>query len=68
MEKILAALLADPTAEYRGKPFWAWNGELKKEELFRQIDAFREMGFGGFSCIPERGLKQNIWAIHGLSL
>ena len=49
--------MADPTAEYRGKPFWAWNGELKKEELFRQIDAFREMGFGGFFMHSRTGLK-----------
>ena len=27
----------EPGAEYRGKPFWAWNGELSKDELIRQI-------------------------------
>lgn len=57
MEKKTAELLADPPAEYRGKPFWAWNGELKKEELFRQIDAFRKMGFGGFFMHSRTGLK-----------
>ena len=39
-------LFRDPTAEYRGTPFWAWNDMLDKEELERQIDVFREMGLG----------------------
>ena len=31
-------LFEHPTAEYRGTPFWAWNCDLKKDELLRQID------------------------------
>jgi hypothetical protein len=27
----------EPGNAYRGKPFWAWNGELEEEELIRQI-------------------------------
>ncbi len=50
-------LFENPTNEYRGKPFWAWNGDLKKEELFRQIDVIREMGFGGFFMHSRTGLK-----------
>ena len=38
----------DPSSEYRSCPFWAWNTRLDKEELIRQIDAFKKMGFGGF--------------------
>ena len=31
-------LFKNPTAEYRGTPFWAWNCDLQKDELCRQID------------------------------
>ena len=37
-----------PTSEYRGAPFWSWNCKLDKEELLRQIEELKEMGFGGF--------------------
>ncbi|MBD3183859.1 hypothetical protein GF312_16360 [Candidatus Poribacteria bacterium] len=36
-----------PSSVYRGKPFWAWNGPLKEEELRRQIRVFKDMGLGG---------------------
>ena len=38
----------NPSAKYRGFPFWAWNSELKKDELEEQIEIFKSMGFGGF--------------------
>ena len=50
------ALFKSPTAEYRGAPFWAWNCELEKDELFRQIDIFKEMGLGGFHVHSRAGL------------
>jgi len=25
----------NPGNEWRGKPFWSWNGKLEKEELLR---------------------------------
>lgn len=37
----------NPDSQYRGKPFWAWNGKLEEHELVRQLDVMREMGFGG---------------------
>ena len=40
-------LFRNPTKEYRGAPFWAWNCELKKEVLEKQIEVMKEMGFGG---------------------
>lgn len=46
----------NPTAEYRGKPFWAWNGKLEKEELLRQVSVIDEMGFGGFFMHSRTGL------------
>ncbi|MEE1505238.1 MAG: hypothetical protein UGF89_13475, partial [Acutalibacteraceae bacterium] len=50
-------LFKNPTAEYRGTPFWAWNNLLTKEELCRQIDVFKEMGLGGFHMHVRTGLK-----------
>ncbi|HEY5584001.1 MAG TPA: glycosyl hydrolase [Ruminiclostridium sp.] len=47
----------NPTAEYRGKPFWSWNGKLEKEELIRQIHVIKEMGFGGFFMHSRTGLE-----------
>ena len=46
----------DPSSEYRSCPFWAWNTRLDKEELIRQIDAFKKMGFGGFYMHSRIGL------------
>ncbi len=46
-----------PGKEYRGAPFWAWNGALDREELLRQIGCFREMGFGGFHMHVRSGLS-----------
>ena len=36
----------NPGSEYRGAPFWAWNGKLDKQTLLDQIDVFQQMGFG----------------------
>ena len=33
-KKDIIQLFENPGAEYRGKPFWSWNGELRKEELY----------------------------------
>lgn len=47
----------NPANEYRGKPFWSWNGKLEKEELLRQIKVIKEMGFGGFFMHSRTGLQ-----------
>lgn len=49
-------LFKNPTCEYRGTPFWAWNAELKSEELKRQIEVFKEMGLGGFHMHVRTGM------------
>ena len=46
-EKLSRELFANPTSEYRGTPFWAWNCELEKNELLRQLDVMKQMGLGG---------------------
>ncbi len=40
-------LFQNPTREYRGKPFWSWNGKLEPEELRRQLHIIKKMGMGG---------------------
>jgi hypothetical protein len=49
-------LFVNPPPAYRGKPFWAWNGQLEREELLRQIHVFKEMGYGGFFMHSRTGL------------
>lgn len=42
--------------EYRGIPFWSWNGILEKQEIIRQVYVLKEMGFGGFFMHSRTGL------------
>lgn len=49
-------LFRNPTCEYRGTPFWAWNCKLEKGMLERQIQYFKEMGFGGFHMHSRTGM------------
>ncbi|ESZ97442.1 hypothetical protein SBOR_2131 [Sclerotinia borealis F-4128] len=49
-------LFKNPSSEYRGCPFWAWNTKLDKDQLLRQIDYFAEMGMGGFHMHVRTGL------------
>ncbi len=46
----------NPTSEYRGAPFWAWNCKCEKDELKRQIGILKEMGFGGFHMHSRSGM------------
>ena len=56
-EKTLSPeLFREPTSEYRGTPFWAWNCRLEKDELLRQLDVMKEMGFGGAHMHVRTGL------------
>lgn len=50
-------LFRNPTCEYRGTPFWAWNGELDEAELLRQIEFFKQMGLGGFHMHVRSGMS-----------
>ena len=47
----------NPGKEFRGMPFWSWNGDLKEEELIRQMKILKEMGFGGFFMHSRTGLE-----------
>ena len=49
-------LFRNPTSEYRGTPFWAWNCELDEAELRRQIGVLEQMGMGGFHMHCRTGM------------
>ena len=51
-----ATYFKNPTSEWRGKPFWSWNGKLEKNELIRQIHILKEMGMGGYFMHSRTGL------------
>lgn len=55
-EEFSEKLFQNPSSEYRGAPFWAWNTKLDKEETLRQIEQFKEMGMGGFHMHTRVGL------------
>ena len=52
----LIQCFSSPSAAYRGKPFWSWNGELRGEELIRQARIMKEMGLGGYFMHSRTGL------------
>lgn len=52
----LIARFTAPSAAWRGKPFWSWNGELRGEELVRQARIMKEMGLGGYFMHSRTGL------------
>ena len=56
MVKNLFNEFKNPGTEFRGKPFWSWNGKLEKEELLRQIHVMKDMGMGGYFCHSRTGL------------
>ena len=41
LDSILSRLQA-PGKEFRGAPFWAWNGKLEPQELRRQIKKLQQ--------------------------
>lgn len=55
--KDAAEVFARPDPVFRGAPFWSWNDKLDIPRLLRQIDTFKEMGFGGFHMHPRTGLS-----------
>ena len=40
--KEIQKIFLNPSNEYRAKPFWAWNGQLREEELKRQMFELQE--------------------------
>ena len=56
MKATLKQDFQNPGSEFRGAPFWAWNGKLDPEELKRQIRIMKKMGLGGFFMHSRTGL------------
>ncbi len=50
-------MFKNPPLARRAKPFWSLNGDLKEEELKRQIGVLSQMGFGGAYLHARTGLK-----------
>jgi hypothetical protein len=46
----------NPSSEYRGTPFWAWNNRLDAEDLVWQIEQLKKMGYGGFHMHVRTGM------------
>ncbi len=46
-KELSADLFRNPTSEYRGTPFWAWNSKLDEALLLKEIEQLKEMGMGG---------------------
>ena len=57
MLKNVLKKVAAPGAEFRGAPFWAWNGKLEESELREQIRTMKQMGLGGFFMHSRVGLN-----------
>ena len=56
MKEMVPEGFRNPGCEFRGAPFWAWNGKLEPEELRRQIRLMKDMGLGGFFMHSRVGL------------
>ncbi len=39
------------------QPFWFWNGDMKKEEIVRQIQEMKQKGIPGFMIHPRQGME-----------
>ncbi len=46
-KELKQSLFEKPSSEYRGTPFWAWNNQLNKNLLLKEIGQLKEMGMGG---------------------
>ena len=49
-------LFRNPTSDYRGAPFWAWNCKLEPETITKQVKMLHRMGFGGYHVHVRTGL------------
>lgn len=45
-----------PNEQYRIKPFWFWNGDIKEDQIHHQIREMKDKGIGGFFICARQGL------------
>lgn len=55
-ERLSRELFQNPSAEYRGAPFWAWNCKMTKERVVQGYAQLQEMGMGGAHLHCRTGL------------
>ena len=55
-DSLQSELFQNPTCEYRGTPFWAWNNKLNEEQLRNEIAQMKQMGLGGYHMHVRAGL------------
>ncbi len=55
-EWIKAEVFLNPPADFRSAPFYSLNDQLDTTELIRQINGFKDGGFGGFFLHSRGGL------------
>lgn len=56
-KKTVREKLADLPVQAYGAPFWAWNADLKAEELCGQIENMKAQHYGGFFIHSREGLE-----------
>lgn len=49
-------LFKNPSSEYRGAPFWAWNKKLSHEDITHGLQQMKDMGMGGAHLHCRTGL------------
>ncbi len=52
----LKAAFPEPPMSFRTVPFWVWHDAVTCEEIDRQLEDFKEKGFGGVFIHPRYGL------------
>lgn len=56
-EQLLLEKLKQMPVHAYGAPFWAWNADLKEEELCSQIEKMKKEHYGGFFIHSREGLE-----------
>lgn len=47
----------NPSAQYRIKPFWFWNGDMKEDEIDYQLKELADKGLGGAFICARQGMN-----------
>lgn len=62
------SLFENPTSEYRGTPFWAWNCQMTKEKVTMIVDTLKDMGMGGGHIHCRTGMNNSYMSEEFLDL
>ena len=67
-ESLTDEIFLNPTSEYRGAPFWAWNCRMTPEKIDEMVEMFRKMGMGGAHIHPRTGMSNEYMSEEYLEL